>query len=188
MLEKLKKSLLEAPIIKKGEYNYFVHPITDGIPLVEAGLMEEVAEAISKIADLDVDKIVCVEAMGIHIATALSLKTKIPFVVVRKRFYGLEGEVSVHQATGYSTGELYINGVSEGERVILVDDVVSTGGTMAAVLNALKGMGVVVVDVIAVIEKGEGKGIVERKTGFNVKTLLKVNVENAKVIIEGENY
>lgn len=186
MLEKLKKSLLEAPIIKKGEYNYFVHPITDGIPLVEAELMEEVAEEISKIADLDVDKIVCIEAMGIHIATALSLKMNIPFVVVRKRFYGLEGEVDVHQVTGYSTGELYINGVSEGERVMVVDDVVSTGGTMAAVLNALKGMGVKVADVIAVIEKGEGREIVERETGFEVKTLLKVNIKNGKVIIEGK--
>lgn len=186
MLEKLKKSLLEAPIIKKGEYNYFVHPITDGIPLVEAELMEEVAEEISKIADLDVDKIVCIEAMGIHIATALSLKINIPFVVVRKRFYGLEGEVDVHQVTGYSTGELYINGVSEGERVMVVDDVVSTGGTMAAVLNALKGMGVKVADVIAVIEKGEGREIVERETGFEVKTLLKVNIKNGKVIIEGK--
>ena len=186
MLEKLKKSLLEAPIIKKGEYNYFVHPITDGIPLVEAELMEEVAEEISKIADLDVDKIVCIEAMGIHIATALSLKMNIPFVVVRKRFYGLEGEVDVHQVTGYSTGELYINGVSEGERVMVVDDVVSTGGTMAAVLNALKGMGVKVADVIAVIEKGEGREIVERETGFEVKTLLKVNIRNGKVIIEGK--
>ncbi|OPY25165.1 MAG: Hypoxanthine/guanine phosphoribosyltransferase [Methanobacterium sp. PtaU1.Bin242] len=186
MLEKLKKSLLGAPIIKKGEYNYFVHPITDGIPLVEAELMEEVAEAISKIADLDVDKIVCIEAMGIHIATALSLKMDIPFVVVRKRFYGLEGEVDVHQVTGYSTGELYINGVREGERVMVVDDVVSTGGTMAAVLNALKSMGVKVVDVVAVIEKGEGREIVERETGFEVKTLLKVNVKNGKVIIEGK--
>src|SRR5690606_2734159 len=127
-----------------------------------------------------------IEAMGIHIATALSLKMDIPFGVVRKRFYGLEGEVDVHQVTGYSTGELYINGVREGERVMVVEDVVSTGGTMAAVLNALKSMGVKVVDVVAVIEKGEGREIVERETGFEVKTLLKVNVKNGKVIIEGK--
>ena len=46
------------------------------------------------------------EAMGIHLATALSLETGIPFVVVRKRQYGLPGEVAVHQTTGYSQGEL----------------------------------------------------------------------------------
>jgi adenine phosphoribosyltransferase len=186
MFEILKKSLLEAPIIKKGDYNYFVHPITDGIPLVKTELLEEVAEAISIFGDLQVDKIVCVEAMGIHIATALTLKTGIPFIVVRKRFYGLEGEVAVHQTTGYSHGELYINGVEKGDRIILVDDVVSTGGTMIAVLKALKAMGAEIVDVMAVIEKGKGKENVERETGLKVKTLLKVDVDNGKVIIKNE--
>jgi len=186
MLENIKKSLLEAPVIKKGDYDYFVHPITDGIPLVEPRVMEEIAEVIPEYANLDVDKIVCVEAMGIHIATALSLKTRIPFVVVRKRQYGLTGEVDVHQVTGYSHGNLYINGLNKGDRIILVDDVVSTGGTMIAVLNALKSMGVDVVDVLAVMEKGKGKQMVEYETGIKVKTLLKVKVENGKVVIVDE--
>ena len=138
MLEKLVKSLVEAPVVKKGEYDYFVHPITDGVPLVEADLLQEVAEAVSQFGNLNVDKIVCVEAMGIHLATAISLLTDIPFVVVRKRSYGLEGEVAVHQTTGYSEGELYINGLERGDRVFLVDDVVSTGGTMTAVVKALQ--------------------------------------------------
>ena len=178
-------SLIEAPIIKKGEYNYFVHPITDGIPLVEPSILEEVADGISKFANMEVDKIVCVESMGIHIATALSIKTGIPFVVVRKRSYGLDGEVPVHQITGYSQGELYINGLQKGDKIILVDDVVSTGGTMIAVLNALKKMGVEVVDVMAVVEKGTGKEIVKRETGFTVKSLIMVDVVDGSVVIEG---
>ncbi|AXV37564.1 MAG: purine phosphoribosyltransferase family protein [Methanobacteriaceae archaeon] len=184
MLEELKKSLIKSPIVKKGEYNYFVHPITDGIPLVESKILREAAEGIAKYGNLDVDKIVCVEAMGIHIATALSLKTEVPFVVVRKRSYGLPGEVAVHQVTGYSEGELYINGIKKGDRVILIDDVVSTGGTIIAVLNALKNMGVDIVDVITVIEKGKGKEIVKNETGFSVKTLIKVDVVDGKVVIE----
>ncbi len=184
MLEKLKTSLVNAPIVKKGEYDYFVHPITDGIPLVEPAILEEVANGISKFGNMEVDKIVCMEAMGIHIATALSIKTRIPFVVIRKRVYGLEGEVSVHQTTGYSQGQLYINGLKKGDRILLVDDVVSTGGTMIAVLEALKNMGVVVVDVVAVIEKGEGNNIVQKETGFMVKSLVKVNVVDGKVLIE----
>jgi adenine phosphoribosyltransferase len=185
MLEKLKISLINAPIIKKGEYNYFVHPITDGIPLVEPSILEEAAEGISKFGNMEVDKIVCIEAMGIHIATALSIKTRIPFVVVRKRDYGLEGEVSVQQMTGYSQGQLYINGLIKGDRVILIDDVVSTGGTMIAVLKALELMEIKVVDVMAVIEKGNGKDIVAKETGFIVNSLIKVNVVDGKVVIEG---
>ena len=184
MLEILKKTLEESPIVKKGEYNYFIHPITDGIMLVEPDLLREVAEAITKIADLNVDKIVCMEAMGIHIATALSLKTNIPFVVVRKRCYNLEKEVAVHQVTGYSECELYINGIRKGEKILVVDDVVSTGGTMIAVLNALKSSGVEIADIVAVVEKGEGKDRVKSETGYEVKTLVKVDVENGKVVIE----
>ena len=185
MFEKLKKSLIDAPVVKKGDYDYFVHPITDGVPLVVPEILEEVADGVSKFGNMNVDKIVCVEAMGIHLATALSIKTGIPFVVVRKRSYGLEGEVSVHQMTGYSEAELYINGLNRGDKIILVDDVVSTGGTMIAVIKALKAIGVDIVDVMAVIEKGKGKYIVEDATGVKVGSLVKLNVVDGKVVIEG---
>ncbi|MEN4018537.1 MAG: hypoxanthine/guanine phosphoribosyltransferase [Methanobacterium sp.] len=184
MIEILKKTLEESPVVKKGEYDYFIHPITDGIMLVEPDLLREVAKAIKEVANLNVDKIVCMEAMGIHITTALSLETDIPFVVVRKRCYELDEEIAVHQITGYSECEMYINGIRRGDKVLVVDDVVSTGGTMIAVLNALKSSGVEIVDVVAVVEKGEGKQRVKNETGYEVKTLVKVDVKDGKVIIE----
>ncbi len=183
MLKKLKQTLIKSPIVKKGDYNYFVHPITDGIPLTEPELLEEVAEATSNMITLPLDKIVCVEAMGIHLATALSIKTRVPFVVVRKRRYNLDGEVAVHQTTGYSEGELYINGLTKGDRVMLIDDVVSTGGTMTGVLKALQNMELEILDVVAVIEKGNGKAKVEAETGLKVKTLVKVDVQDGRVLI-----
>jgi adenine phosphoribosyltransferase len=184
VLEKLKKTLEESPIIKKGEYNYFVHPVTDGIPLTQPEVLKEISVAIKNQFSTDVDKIVCMEAMGIHLATALSLETSIPFVVVRKRQYGLPGEVAVHQTTGYSQGDLFINGLNSGDKVLVIDDVVSTGGTMIAVLNALKNMGVKITELVAVIEKGEGKKIVEKETGLKVNSLIKVDVIDEKVIAE----
>ncbi len=42
-----------------------------------------------------------------------------------------------------------------------------------------------IMDVIAVVEKGDGKYIVEEETGFKVKSLVKVNVVDGKVLIEG---
>lgn len=83
--------------MKKGDYNYFVNPISDGVPAMDPKMLRELSLAVHKHADLDVDKIVAVEAMGIHLATALSLATDIPFVVIRKRQYGLEGEFEVYQ-------------------------------------------------------------------------------------------
>ncbi len=104
----------------------------------------------------DVDKIVVCEAMGIHIGVAFSMMTDIPLVVVRKRPpYGLPpGEVAVHQATGYSKGELYLNGVAAGDRVVIIDDVCSTGGTLRALISAIGVTGAEIADICVVIGRG----------------------------------
>ena len=155
MLERLKSSLINSPVIKRGEYNYFIHPISDGVPSIDPHMVEEIAEYILQITDIKkVDTILTVEAMGIPVANALSLKTGIPLTIVRKRPYFLEGEVELSQSTGYSKGVLYINGLKRGDRVIIVDDVISTGGTLLALVKALKTMGVEVLDVISVIGRG----------------------------------
>ncbi|PSP29370.1 adenine phosphoribosyltransferase, partial [Halobacteriales archaeon QH_2_65_14] len=156
-MDRLRESLLEAPIIEKEGYHYFVHPISDGVPMLEPELMREIVIRIIRKADLeDVDKIIAPEAMGIHISTAVSLMTDIPLVVVRKRGYGLDGEVSISQVTGYSESEMYINDVTEGDRVLVLDDVLSTGGTLFALLTALDDIGAEIVDVVAVIKKVGG--------------------------------
>ena len=140
--------------------------------------------AVHKHADLDVDKIVAVEAMGIHLATALSLATDIPFVVIRKREYGLEGETQVYQKTGYGSSNLFINDLHAGEKILLIDDVVSTGGTLIALIKTLKDLGLEIKSTVAVIEKGEGKEIVEKETGTQVISIIKLDVIDGKVVIE----
>ncbi|MDD4255766.1 MAG: hypoxanthine/guanine phosphoribosyltransferase [Methanofollis sp.] len=155
MLERLKSSLESCPIVRRGEYNYFIHPITDGVPLLDPCLLREVACAMVSVMDLrGVDKIVTAEAMGIHIGTALSLVTDIPLNIIRKRQYSLPGEVAVHQSTGYSSGQLYLNGIEKGDRVVVIDDVISTGGTLKAVLAALESAGAEIADICIVIRRG----------------------------------
>ena len=184
MLEEVKKSLEESPVVKKGEYNYFVNPISDGVPAMNPKMLRELSLVVHKYADLDIDKIVAVEAMGIHLATALSLATDIPFVVIRKRQYGLEGEHQVYQKTGYGSSNLYINDLHAGEKILLIDDVVSTGGTLIALINTLKDLDLEVKSVVAVIDKGEGKEIVKKETGVDVLSIVKLDVIDGKVVIE----
>ena len=184
MLEEVKKSLEASPIVKKGDYNYFVNPISDGVPAMDPKMLRELSLIVHKHADLNVDKIVAVEAMGIHLATALSLATDIPFVVIRKRQYGLEREKEVYQKTGYGSSNLYVNDLHPGEKILLIDDVVSTGGTMIALLKTLKDMDLEVKSAVAIIEKGEGKEIVEKETGMKVLTIVKLDVVDGKVVIE----
>ena len=176
MLELLVKSLEECPVIKRGEYNYFIHPVTDGIPRLEPVMLSDVCDTIAKVSDLNVDYILTMESMGIHISSVLSQKTGLPVNIVRKKQYWLSGEIVLDQTTGYGKGKMYINCVKKGDRVLVVDAVVSTGGTLVAVLQALKKAGVVVKDAVCVIERGEGKRVVKEQTGFDVKTLVKIDV------------
>jgi adenine phosphoribosyltransferase len=173
MLDLLVESLETCPMVKRGEYNYFIHPITDGIPVVEPALLREVCSGMLKVLDLDnVDKIVTVEAMGLHIGAVLSTMTDIPMTVMRKRVYNLPHEVPVHQTTGYSKGELYLNGVYRGDRVVIIDDVVSTGGTMRALLQALEIAGAKVVDVCIAIQRGSPD------IGRPYKSLVQIEVDD----------
>ncbi len=158
MGQKLKESLDKAPVMKKGDYDYVIHPITDGVPYIEPELLNEITEEILAIGDFDVDYILTAEAMGIPIATALSLRTNIPFTIVRKRQYGLPGEKEILQRTGYSISKMYINGLGKGDKVIIVDDMLSTGGTLKALLQTLREMGVIVKDVVMVVEKEHAAG------------------------------
>lgn len=187
MLERLKKSLLEAPVFKRGEYDYFIHPITDGVPEIRPDLIREVTANIVRIANLDVDKIVTVEAMGIPIGIVLSILCDIPLVIIRKRKYGLPNEIEVSQVTGYSRSQLFLNGINRGDRVIVVDDVISTGGTLQATLDSLKMAGAMVMDTVIVVERGEGAEHLRAK-GYQLKTMVRVKVEGGRVseVVEPE--
>jgi adenine phosphoribosyltransferase len=179
MLDKLVESLETCPIVKRGNYNYFIHPITDGVPIVEPALLREVCTAMIKMLDLTgVEKIVVVEAMGIHIGSVLSTMTDIPMTIMRKREYKLPCEIAVHQTTGYSKGELYLNGVYNGDRVVIIDDVISTGGTMKALLKALEIAGADVVDICIAIQRGDPD------IGRPYKSLVKIEVTEKVHIVE----
>jgi len=182
-MDQLQRSLLESPIIEKEGYHYFVHPISDGVPMLEPSLLREIVIKIIRKAELeDVDKIVTPAAMGIHISTAVSLMTDIPLVVIRKREYGLDGETPLFQETGYSENQMYINDVHEGDSVLVLDDVLSTGGTLSAICAALEDIGANIVDIVAVIKKDDGDNELETSQ-YSAKTLINVVVEDGEVVI-----
>jgi len=149
-------------------------------------LREIVIKIIRKAQLEDVDKIVTPAAMGIHISTAVSLMTDIPLVVVRKRQYGLDGEVSLAQVTGYSENEMFVNDVFEGDRVLVLDDVLSTGGTLAGLTGALEEIGADICDIVSVIKKVGGENKLA-DAGYDAKTLINVDVVDGEVVIVDEN-
>ncbi|AHG03624.1 adenine phosphoribosyltransferase [Halobacterium sp. DL1] len=186
-MERLRDSFEDAPVIEKdGGYEYVVLPISNGVPMLEPALLREVVVGVTRVAELeDVDKIVTPEAMGIHISTAVSLQTDIPLTVVRKREYGLPGEVSLHQETGYSEGEMYLNDVEAGDRVLVLDDLLSTGGTLRALTDALDDVGAEVADVVVVIRK-VGSDSEMADSPHDVTALVDIEVADGEVEVVEE--
>jgi adenine phosphoribosyltransferase len=64
-----------------------------------------------------------------------------------------------------------------------MDDVISTGGTLRAIIHAFQEMGVEIADIVVVVEKGEGRELLERELGIRIKTLVKVDVRDGRTTV-----
>ena len=179
----LQNSLRGAPIIWKGDYPYFIHPISDGIPRMDPDVLRATRDLIISMVDWSkIDLIVCVEAMGLPLLAAVGEASGKPTVVIRKRSYGMEGEVKVNVSTGYSKSTTYINDIKPGERILIVDDVISTGGTLEPILETIEGMGAKLQDIIIAIEKGEGRERLSvEKPEWPIRTLARIEIVDGRV-------
>jgi hypothetical protein len=70
-MDRLLSSLDDAPIIDKDGYEYLVHPISNGVPMLDPALLREVAVEVIRVADLDVD------AIGAEIADIVVVMRKV---------------------------------------------------------------------------------------------------------------
>ena len=181
----LQDSLRGAPIIWKGEYPYFIHPISDGIPRMDPDVLRATRDLIVSMVDWsEIDLIVSVEAMGLPLLAAVGEASGKPTVVIRKRSYEMEGEVEVDVSTGYSKSTIYINDIKPGERILIVDDVISTGGTLEPILEAIEGIGAKLQHIIIAIEKGDGrKRLSKEKPEWPIRTLARIEIVDGKVEI-----
>lgn len=182
-LKRLKKSVEESPVVEMDDYHYFIHPLSDGLPEVNPELLEEVVNAVIERCDLDCDYILTAQSMGFPLAAALSMKTGMPYKFIRKRKYGLDEEISIDQVTGYSESEMFLNFVEKDDKVFLIDDVLSTGGTLKGIISALQKIGVDLVDVVVVFEKVGIKEELEKELGVEIKSLLRVEMDGPEVNI-----
>lgn len=185
----LRQSIQQAQVIKKGDYEYIIHPLTDGIPAIKMDLILEVIQAMKqRVQEFEpFDSIVTIEAMGIPLATLLAKELGKPLTIIRKRIYDLDDETRITQRTGYSTSTLTINGLIEGDRIMLVDDVISTGDTLRSVLQGLISIKVQVQGVCLVFDKGENVSSLIEEFNVPIDVLLGLNVKNGQITIREES-
>lgn len=173
------KAFDNQPLIKFGKYNFLINPLTEQIPATSAELLQATTNWIVAEGDFNrATKIGGEEDKGAILVAATSLATGLPFGLARWYPAGLEGQVSVDFEMEYASGQLFLNGIEENDKVILVDDMISTGGTMLALIEAVQLAKGKIVDIICVAEKLEYGGVerIAEETGYRIKTLLKVSV------------
>ena len=182
---RIEKMLLEdvyrnADVVNSGKELTTVNEFADQIPALRPQVLMEVAQRSIRLMDLTATKIVTEEDKGAPLATAVSLLTGIPLAMARWYPYSLGclNEQVVDISSEYFDGKLYLNGIGRDDRVVIVDDTLSTGGTIVSLVDAVRASGGEVVGVICAVEKvgSGGMGEVFEKTGILVKTIIKINV------------
>ncbi|MBC8003312.1 MAG: adenine phosphoribosyltransferase [Opitutaceae bacterium] len=120
-----------------------------------------------------VDAVVGIDARGFIFAAAAALKLGCGFVPVRKKgkLPFDTHEESYDLEYGSNTIAIHVDAVKHGKRVLLIDDLLATGGTAAAAANLLKRVGANILEINFLIELGFLKGR-EKLQGFPVRSIV----------------
>lgn len=119
--------------------------------------------------------IACIDARGFLFGSILAHQLNLPLVLVRKKGK-LPGD-TIHQEYqleyGTSAVEMQADSVSAGDRVLLFDDLIATGGTILAACTLIKKLGAEIVEAAALIDLPDLKGsALIQEAGVPVYTLL----------------
>ena len=103
----------------------------------------------------------------------VALQLRKPINVLRYQPSYKTEEKEVPRKTGYYQHNLYFNGFKKGDKVLIVNDVVSTGGTLETIINALEKIGVKPVGVQVIYAKSDAYKKIEEKYSIPIKFLAK---------------
>ena len=147
----------DLPVVSVGAVSVALLNLLGDAPLTEAA-----AEALSEKMPDGVDVLVTPEVKAVPLAHAMSVRTGIPYVVARKseKPYMVDAvSTTVHSITTGKPQMLVIDGANisriRGKRVAIIDDVVSTGGTLRSLSELLAEIGGEVVATLAVLTEGD---------------------------------
>ena len=119
-------------------------------------------ELATKLKDTDYDVLVTAEAKSIPLAHALSVETKKPYVVLRKSYKPYMGDALKAETLSITTGQPQTLILDEkdvemmkGRKVVILDDVISTGSTLQGMKTILEKAGSSVVAEAAIFTEGD---------------------------------
>ncbi|MEM8738166.1 MAG: adenine phosphoribosyltransferase [Planctomycetota bacterium] len=149
----------------------------DITPLLKnpAGLAMAVEQMASPFRDQGVELVCGAESRGFIFGTAIAQALSAGFVPIRKpgKLPHETREVSYELEYGQDTLEIHTDAIAAGQRVLMVDDLLATGGTLQACLELVGGLGAKVVGVAVAIELTFLNGRDQIKPHDNVHAVIR---------------
>ncbi len=142
------------------------------------GLKEACDAFYDRYKDMNIDKIVGIDARGFIFGAVLAYKLNVGFVPVRKKgklpYKTIEAAYTLEY--GESIVEMHADAINKGEKVVIIDDLIATGGTMAAAVALVEKLGGDIIELAFIIELPDLKGR-EKIEGYNIFTLTEFEGE-----------
>jgi adenine phosphoribosyltransferase len=147
----------------------------DVTPLLRepGALREVVAHFADRYRDAGIGAVAGIESRGFIFGAPLAMELGVGFVPIRKLGKLPAAKIHCEYALEYGTAalEMHVDAVSPGERVLLIDDLLATGGTAGAAAKLIETVGGTVIAVAFLIELGflNGRSCLE---GYDVYSML----------------
>lgn len=137
-------------------------------------LRQAVDEMDAALSDVDYDLVVAPESRGFIFGMPIAYNRCKGFVPIRKKGKLPAETVSQEYALEYGTAtiEMHVDALKKGQKVVILDDLLATGGTAKAMIELVESVGAEVVGLCFLIELEslDGRKCLE---GYNVKAILK---------------
>ena len=126
----------------------------------------------------NIKKVVAIDARGFIFGAVLAYKLGIGFVPVRKKGKLPHKTISEEYTLEYgkNTVEMHEDAVSKGEKCMIIDDLIATGGTISAAIKLVERLGGIVEEVAFIIDLPDLKGK-EKLKGYKVFTMVEFEGE-----------
>ncbi len=110
--------------------------------------------------DVKIDKVVGIDARGFIFGAVLAYKLSVGFVPVRKKGKLPPKTISEYYTLEYGENivEMHEHAIEKGEKILIVDDLIATGGTISAAIKLVEMLGGEVVECAFIIELPDLKG------------------------------
>ena len=137
------------------------------------GLHLAVDEILDMLKDVDFDVVVGPESRGFIFGVPVAYAAHKGFVPVRKKGKLPCETVSMEYDLEYGSAviEIHKDAIKPGQKVVIVDDLIATGGTIEAIIKLIEGLGGEVVKICFVIELAGLKGR-EKLSGYDVDSII----------------